>query len=61
MTIREVINVLMDAPDKDKNFIIECQKNALNNIDTEWGQLEIVRIVNCVWGSVGEAKGEEQE
>ncbi len=52
MTIREVINVLIDAPDKDKPFIIECRKDVLKNHDYEWGQLKITKIVNCTHSSV---------
>ena len=37
MTIREVINVLIDAPDKDKPFIVECRKDVLKNHKFEWG------------------------
>jgi len=54
MTIREVINILMDAPDKDKPFITECRKDTFTELETEWGQAEVVRIVNCGWGSVAE-------
>jgi len=54
MTIREVINILMDAPDKDKPFITECRKDTFTELETEWGQAEVVRIVNCDWGSVAE-------
>lgn len=56
MTIREAINVLIDAPNKDKPLIIECRKDTFDNIDTEWGQAEVSRIVNCGWGSVAEVK-----
>lgn len=61
MTIREVINVLIDAPDKDKPFIIECRKDALKNHDYEWGQLGIKKIVNCTHSSVAEAERGENE
>jgi hypothetical protein len=60
MTIREVINVLIDAPDKDKPFIVECRKDALKNCDYEWGQLEITKIVNCTYSSVAEALAESE-
>lgn len=56
MTIREVINILMDAPDKDKPFITEGRKDIFTELETEWGQAEVVRIVNCGWGSVAELK-----
>lgn len=61
MTIREVINVLIDAPDKDKPFIVECRKDALETCEYEWGQLEITRIVNCAHSSVAEAESEAEE
>ena len=59
MTIREAINVLMDAPNKDKPFIVECRKDALKNCDYDWGQLEITRIVNCKTLSVAEVESEK--
>lgn len=61
MTIREVINVLIDAPDKDKPFIVECRKDVLKNHDYEWGQLEITKIVNCTHASVAEALAESED
>lgn len=61
MTIREVINILIDAPDKDKPFIIECRKDVLKNHDYEWGQLEITKIVNCTHSSVAEAIAESED
>ena len=61
MTIREVINVLIDAPDKDKPFIVECRKDVLKNCDYEWGQLEITKIVNCTYSSVAEALAESED
>lgn len=61
MTIREVINVLTDAPDKDKPFIIECRKDVLKNHDYEWEQLEVTKIVNCTHSSVAEAIAEGDE
>lgn len=61
MTIREVINVLMDAPDKDKPFIVECRKDVLKDHDYEWGQLKITKIVNCTHSSVAETESEEKE
>lgn len=61
MTIREVINVLIDAPNKDKPFIVECRKDVLKNHDYEWGQLEVKRVINCVFASIAEAESEEEE
>ena len=59
MTIREVINVLIDAPDKEKPFIVECRKDMIKNHDYEWVQLEVTKIVNCTQSSVAEAESEE--
>lgn len=61
MTIREVINVLIDAPDKDKPFIVECRKDVLKDHKFEWGQLEIINIVNCAYSSIAEAVAESEE
>ena len=61
MTIREVINILIDAPDKDKPFIIECRKDVLKNHNYEWGQLEVTKIVNCGHSSIAEAVAESEE
>lgn len=61
MNIREVINVLMDAPDKDKPFIVECRKDVLKDHDYEWGQLKITKIVNCTHSSVAEAESDDKE
>jgi hypothetical protein len=61
MTIREVINVLMDAPDKDKPFIVECRKDALKKHDYEWVQLEVTGIDNCTHSSIAEAESEDKE
>lgn len=59
MTIREVINVLIDAPDKEKPFIVECRTGVFKNHDYEWGQLEVTKIINCTHSSVAEAESEE--
>lgn len=61
MTIREVINVLIDAPNKDEPFIVECRKDAFKNCKYEWGRLEITKIVNCTHSSVAEAESEDEE
>lgn len=60
MTIREVINILIDAPDKDKPFIIECRKDVLKNHEYEWGQLKITNIVNCTHSSVATVESEDK-
>ena len=59
MTIREVIYTLMDAPDKDKPFIVECRTDVFKNHDWEYGQLEVTKIVNCGHSSIAEAVKEE--
>ena len=61
MTIREVINVLIDAPDKDKPFIVECRKDALKDHYYEWGQLEVTKITNLSHSSVAEAESEDKK
>ena len=55
MNIRQVINVLIDAPDKDKPFIVECRRDELNKCKYEWGQLEISKLTNCGHSSIAEA------
>ena len=55
MKIREIINVLIDAPDKDKPFIVECRKDELDKCKYEWGQLEISKVTNCGHSSVADA------
>ena len=60
MTIREVINVLIDAPNKDEPFIVECRKDVFKNFKYEWGRLEITKIINCTHSSVAEAESEEE-
>lgn len=59
MTIREVINVLIDAPDKNKPFIVECKSDFLEKHIFEYVQLEITDIVNCTHSSVATAKEEK--
>lgn len=61
MTIREVINVLIDAPDKDKPFIVEVCKDAVIYNKYACVELEIKRIVNCEHLSVAEAEREYKE
>lgn len=52
MTIREVINALMDAKDIDKECIIEVNRNIFNNTDDDWVEVNIDEVVNCACGSV---------
>lgn len=56
MTIREAINILIDAPDKEKPFIVECRKDTFSETDGLWGQAEVERIFNCSYASVVEVK-----
>lgn len=60
MTIRAIIDILMDAPDKDKPLIVECKKDVLKDHDHEWGQLEITNLVNCTHSSIAEARKREE-
>ena len=55
LKIRQVINVLIDAPDKDKPFIVECRKDELDKCKYEYGQLEISKLTNCSNSSVADA------
>lgn len=57
MTIREVINILMDAPDKDKEFIVETDISGNNQY---WTQFDVISIENCTWGSVAEIRKQEE-
>lgn len=56
MTIREVIAILVDAPDKDKEFIAEFDISGNN---TQWVQLDVVKLQNCTCGSVAELRKQE--
>ena len=61
MTIRQVINALMDAKDLDKECIIEVNKNTVKDVEDNWVQIDVGKIVNLMWGSVIEAKvGDEK-
>lgn len=51
MSIRQVINALMDAEDLDKECIIEVNKNMLPKSEYSWLQIHIDKVVNCAWGS----------
>lgn len=56
MTIREVINILIDAPDKDKELITEFDISGNN---TQWIQLDVINLQNCSWGSIAEIRKQE--
>ena len=47
MTIRELINILIDAPDKDKKVEVEYRQKEVeaNNDGYEWNQLEVTQAV----------------
>lgn len=47
MTIRELINILIDAPDKDKPLDVEYRQIEVeqNNNGYEWNQLEVTQAV----------------
>lgn len=47
MTIRELIYILIDAPDKDKQISVEYMQREVeqNNDGYEWNQLEVTRAV----------------
>ncbi|MBQ1296676.1 MAG: hypothetical protein IIY21_21715 [Clostridiales bacterium] len=61
MTIKEVINILIDAPNKEMPFIVECRKDVLKDHKYEWGQLEITKIVLCEYASIAEAQAEGED
>lgn len=61
MTVRQVINALIDAKDLDKECVIEVNKDELKNVDDNWVQLDVGNIVNLMWGSVIEAKVGDEE
>ena len=47
MTIRELINILIDAPDKDKKVEVEYRQKEVeaNDDGYEWNQLEVTQAV----------------
>lgn len=47
MTIRELINILIDAPDKDKKVEVEYRQKEVeaNDDGYEWNYLEVTRAV----------------
>ena len=47
MTIRELINILIDAPEKDKEVCVEYRQREVeaNNDGYEWNYLEATRAV----------------
>lgn len=63
MTIRQVINALMDAKDLDKECIIEVNRTIFDNMDDDytWADVHIEKVVNCECGSVIEGKEGETE
>lgn len=61
MTIREVINALMDAKDLDKECVIEVNRSIFNNTVDDWVVVDIEKIANCAWSSVIEGKKEKSE
>ena len=60
MSIRQVINALMDAKDLDKECVIEVHRNIFDDENYDWCEVHIEKVVNCDWGSVvGGQKNEE--
>ena len=47
MTIRELINILIDAPEKDKEVDVEYKQREVeaNDDGYEWNQLEATQVV----------------
>ena len=63
MSIRDVLNILIDAPDKDKPVIIECPTDIFKNVDPNfvWQSLDVVKVTNCTWGTVVEIELRKEE
>lgn len=61
MTVRQVINALIDAKDLDKECVIEVNKDELKNVDDNWVQLDVGNIVYLMWGSIIEGKVGDEE
>lgn len=61
MTIREAINILIDAPDKDKDFVVEINKRCAEMSECNWIYLDVTKIVNCGHSSVAETTIGEAE
>ena len=64
MSIRDVIMELIEAPDKDKEFIVECDIDTLKSLlnkENGWVQFDLKKIANCAWGSVAEIQLNETE
>ena len=61
MTIREAINILIDAPDKDKDFVVEINKRCIEMSEYNWISLDVTKIVNCVYSSVAQTTIGETE
>ncbi len=56
MTIRQAIAILIDAPDKDKELLVEVNKDTIDRSEYQWTQVGVEQIVNCTFGSVIEGK-----
>lgn len=52
MTIREAINILMDAPNKDNKIEVEIDTTKIKKDDFDWHQLKITQIINCGYASI---------
>ena len=61
MTIREAINILIDAPDKDKDFVVEINKRCIEMSEYNWISLDVTKIVNCGYSSVAQTTIGETE
>ena len=58
MTIREVINILIDAPDKDRPFEVEISNDMIPDDGYDWHTLSIKRLQNCSYASLALVGGE---
>ena len=61
ITIRQLLNLLIDAPNKDGRIEIECRKDVLADHPSEYGQLKPVEAIATSWGVVIQAvKADDQ-
>lgn len=58
MTIREVINILIDAPDKDRPFEVEISRDMIPDDGYDRHVLSITQLHNCNYLSLAIAGGE---
>lgn len=55
ITVRQLLNLLIDAPNKDGRIEIECRKDVLKDHPFEYGQLKPIEAITTSWGIVIQA------